>query len=242
LQIAYAYFLVYAPRADRSVFFGRFISALMILTSHLFTTYRLYETNARGVRLNHQVVFKYLLLSGYNEEIDAMCQRTRRWVETRDTRSTDNLLFFDSAFIASNAFLHFAFPHQILKTTIKSEYALDAVHLMLARQYGAYLIAFAFVSVLAVHFTLKNQRIYVLSRIIMQMSMVVLNVLGHWSDSVYHTQHIIPFMISAFYITFLISLFYRLQRIDDRAWNGEKITITRRMKSPSMEGRHEKKV
>uniref|UniRef100_A0A1I7YEC0 Elongation of very long chain fatty acids protein n=1 Tax=Steinernema glaseri TaxID=37863 RepID=A0A1I7YEC0_9BILA len=112
--------------------------------------------------------------------------------------------------------LNYAFPGHVLKLVFKREFALDTMHNLFCRQFGIWALFAGVVSVAAPNFTVKHQKDYVASRVMTQGFFFLLNVYGHWgSETIYSHNHISPFMISGFYITFLLSVFYKLKRTAD---------------------------
>lgn len=216
-------------RVDPAVHFSKAILSGLLVVTQLLTAYQLYESKARGLIISPNFLSCVLLVDGVwfavevsrlvntlskntlADEIDLMCKRTQRWIEGRTSQDAQILFWADAAIAFSSAFFNYAFAEQVLKVSIRREYAIDGIDVMFNREFGCQALAIAITSFVASQFTVRHQKNYILQRIATQALVFVLNIYGHFVLGVYSTNHVIPLVISGFYIALLVSICYRVQ-------------------------------
>lgn len=217
-------------RIEPAIYLAKAITALALLFNEVFTAYHLLETKERGLQISDKFLSSAILLEGvwlgvelyrlflsYQQrdaagELNLLSKRTQRYL-TNDKAVFDVeiALIIDATLSLAYALVNFAFPRQILTFVIKREYPIDGLHVLFSRQFGAFFLFSAIVSLLATQFTYARQKNYIFQRILTQSLIFFIHIIGHWGYGVYSTSHITPFMISGFYITVLLSIYYRIK-------------------------------
>ncbi|TKR80340.1 hypothetical protein L596_014426 [Steinernema carpocapsae] len=232
-HLGFAYFLYKIHddpiRCDPVIPFAKAIAALFALFTQLFITYYVTESKAKkGLKPSDQYyycapvlttiwmlvecarVYKHNRTSA--DEVNILCQRTQRCIEGLPP-NVDNYFFLDAGMAFVYTLFNYAYPAQVLKLVFKREIALDTIHKLFGRQFGVWALFAGIVSIAAPNFSVNHQKAYVSSRVMTQGLIFLLNVFGHWGgETIYSHNHISPFMISGFYITFLLSIYYKLKR------------------------------
>ncbi|CEF63459.1 Hypothetical protein SRAE_1000172100 [Strongyloides ratti] len=132
------------------------------------------------------------------------------------------MFLFDCFASMVYAIIILSFPGQILKFTLNKPGNLDSFHKLYCRYFGAYMLYSVIMSAAAVSLNPRQQKFYAIQRAITQTITFVIHIYGHWSLGIYSPNHITPFMISGFYITFILSIYFRVKSRDEES-NDEEI-------------------
>ncbi|CAJ0610516.1 unnamed protein product [Cylicocyclus nassatus] len=226
-HLGLAYFLL-SPAGlphQKPFVFARAFTAFMSLFTRLLTAWHLTEKSTRGLLMSDHFILCALLTDGAwllnevvtlfssrrtkQEEIDQMCKRTTLWLEGKGSFYLENAFYIDAGLCLLTALVHFAFPQHILKLITSTEHALDSHHIMWCRMFGCLSLLPALCSLLIRHMSPSVQIHYLGSRLVNQVLIFILNILGHWALSIFSPNHISGFMMSGFVMSFLFSVFYR---------------------------------
>ncbi|KAK0403795.1 hypothetical protein QR680_017125 [Steinernema hermaphroditum] len=243
LHLGFAFFLYRIHeeplRCDPIVPFAKALVAFFSLFTQLFIAYYVTESKKKGLKPSSQYFYCAPVLAAlwtlveavrvYRHErtsateVNVLCQRTQRCIEGLPP-NVDNFFLLDAGMAFLYTFLNYAYPSQILKLVFKREFAPDTIHNLFCRQFGIWALFVGIVSIAAPNFTVHHQKAYVTSRVMTQGLFFVLNVYGHWgAETIYSHNHISPFMISGFYITFLLSIYYKLKRTVESETSNEVV-------------------
>jgi len=130
--------------------------------------------------------------------------------------------------------LAFAFPSQMLRLVIKKDKAnIDGVHVCLFRCMSALTIGHALSSYAASGFTYDtDKKAHVIGRMTSQILAFAINIFAHFVTDLFTMYHVTPFMLTGFYITFLLTLYFRCNKknVSDQQIDTQKETIKKSIK------------
>uniref|UniRef100_A0AC35UED3 Elongation of fatty acids protein n=1 Tax=Rhabditophanes sp. KR3021 TaxID=114890 RepID=A0AC35UED3_9BILA len=214
-------------------------TAMFMLIFQAITAYHLHEVKGKQMNFDLKKLPAYLYVYGvwmvgeligiyryqYNEEEELALLEESVQMEKRKQGPSgiQKCFLWDVVVCLLYAMICFSFPTQIMKFTFKKIGTIDSFHKLYFRYYGCYLIYSAMMSSAAYSFPLYMQKSYVVSRIITQAIIFILHMIGHWGYGLYSPNHITPFMVAGFYVTFMTSLFYKIKRRGEKEQVEEEI-------------------
>uniref|UniRef100_A0A914WQY6 Uncharacterized protein n=1 Tax=Plectus sambesii TaxID=2011161 RepID=A0A914WQY6_9BILA len=201
-----------------TVFYSRAVAAFFVLIAEYFTVYHLWDK--RGLHPNEKFLIVATALHGVwllgslvhllrtVDGVSGFAAVNKGWLS--------HGLILDGAICLFTGVIHFAFPSQVLKLIIKSQYTIDGVHICFTRLFGAMMFGASIASHFAPGYSNDNKKAHLFGRILTHGLIFLLNVYGHFQLDIFSMYHVTPFMLSGFYITFLLSIYFRLQREEDK--------------------------
>lgn len=191
-------------------FFARVITCTFLLIAQLYSAYHLW--NRAGIHFND----KYLTFSCIGVAfwlLGSLFQLVRYREYGGYIHKVNWLhvgLLIDAYLLHVFAILYFAFPSQALKMMLSSKIKIDGVHVCLLRTLAALLLGQAWTSNAAQGFLyMDDKRAHILGRLLVQGLAFGVNIYTHFVYKVFTIYHVTPFMFSGFYVTFLLSLYFR---------------------------------
>ncbi|KAI3414131.1 hypothetical protein GPALN_011592 [Globodera pallida] len=138
----------------------------------------------------------YSSRSSLSDEIELMCARTRRWIDTGHSNfgSQRAVFWIDSAICLFSAMFQFAFAEQLLKLMIIREHIITELHEMYAREFACQCLAPAIISLVAsFQFSTGQQKHYIGQRILSQALVCILSGWAHFGVGLFAPAHTVPF-------------------------------------------------
>uniref|UniRef100_A0A183BYV6 MBOAT_2 domain-containing protein n=1 Tax=Globodera pallida TaxID=36090 RepID=A0A183BYV6_GLOPA len=205
------------------ILFSKAITAAFILMNKLISAFLLYEQRARGHYISQNFLACSLILDGIwllvelyaliyssrsslSDEIELMCARTRRWIDTGHSNfgSQRAVFWIDSAICLFSAMFQFAFAEQLLKLMIIREHIITELHEMYAREFACQCLAPAIISLVAsFQFSTGQQKHYIGQRILSQAMVCILSGWAHFGVGLFAPAHTVPFVLSFFHCALL---------------------------------------
>uniref|UniRef100_A0A0N4ZS36 Transmembrane protein n=1 Tax=Parastrongyloides trichosuri TaxID=131310 RepID=A0A0N4ZS36_PARTI len=166
------------------------------------------------------------LENSLSDEMSELKEKAELVATGKESFTLQKMFLFDSFVSLCYAIICFSFPAQILKFTFNKPGQLDSFHKLYCRYYGAYMLFPAVMSIVAFTQSIKHQKSYIIQRAITQTLIFTIHVIGHWGLNIYSPNHITPFMISGFYITFILSIYFRVRSREEEPSNEESYAET----------------
>uniref|UniRef100_A0A0K0FKM9 Very-long-chain 3-oxoacyl-CoA synthase n=1 Tax=Strongyloides venezuelensis TaxID=75913 RepID=A0A0K0FKM9_STRVS len=222
-------------KIDVSVYFSKFVVAICHLIFQLITAYHLYETKndpkSKSLKPSQKYFHVTMMIYGmwafaefikfvrYSntdmDKIDEIKEKAESLNQGNTNLALQKMFFFDSFVSIIYIIITLAFPSQIIKFTFNKSGSLDSFHKLYCRFFGAYMLYSAIMSANAISLRFKQQKNYAIQRAITQTIIFSIHVFGHWGLGIYSPNHITPFMISGFYITFILSIYFRVKNCEE---------------------------
>lgn len=217
------------------MYFSKFIVAVYHLILQLITAYHLYEVtnNSKKIKLSQKYFYVTIMVYGMWAiveffkfvkfkntdigEVNKMEEKNESLTQKKATLTLQKMFYLDCFVSISYAIITLSFPGQILKFTLNKPGNLDSFHKLYCRYFGAYMLYSVIMSAVCISLNLKQQKIYAIQRAITQTIVFAIHIFGHWSLGIYSPNHITPFMISGFYITFILSIYFRVKSCDEES-------------------------
>uniref|UniRef100_A0A915HIB7 Uncharacterized protein n=1 Tax=Romanomermis culicivorax TaxID=13658 RepID=A0A915HIB7_ROMCU len=205
--------------ADNRMFGSQMYTRIMVCTfllvAQLYSAYHLWH------RSGHRFNDKYLTFSCFGVFLWLLgslfqmikCREFGGYIHKNNWLHTG--LLIDSYLSQLLAIASFAFPSQILKLTMHTKFRPDGVHVCLFRTIAALMLGQAWSSHYCQGFLyMEDKQAHILGRLTVQILSFVINTITLFFSDIFSIDYFTPFIVNLFYVTFLMSLYYRARQKD----------------------------